>query len=130
MSYNRVIPRDLFNEAKLLKCLGLLSLKLHDNLCNIADRLNIDHQDEKSGFIISQDDCGSIFVSNLYLYDNNGTSIHLSCDLNSRVNYPLTYEFKDHCDYVFDDDGNFTDAFKQCFLYSEGALMEVEVSSV
>lgn len=28
--YQRVIPRDLFNEAKLLKCLGRLSLFIHD----------------------------------------------------------------------------------------------------
>ena len=28
--YERVIPRDLFNEAKLLKCVGLLVLKIHD----------------------------------------------------------------------------------------------------
>lgn len=115
-SYKRVIPRDLFNEAKLLKCLGLLSLKLHDNLGNIADRLNLDHQDSVSGFNICQDDDGSIFVSNLYLYDNNATPIHLATDLNSRFNYPLTYEFKDQLDYVFDDDGNFSEAFKQCFL--------------
>ena len=25
MSYERVIPRDLFNEAKLLKCLGFFN---------------------------------------------------------------------------------------------------------
>ncbi len=28
--YTRVIPRDLFNEAKLLKCIGRLVLLIHD----------------------------------------------------------------------------------------------------
>ena len=30
MSYARVIPRDLFNEANLLKCLGKVALILMD----------------------------------------------------------------------------------------------------
>ena len=30
MTYRRVLPRDLFNEAKLLKCLGQLALIIHD----------------------------------------------------------------------------------------------------
>ena len=31
-NYSRVIPRDFFNEAKLLKCMGLLALKVLDNM--------------------------------------------------------------------------------------------------
>lgn len=30
MTYQREIPRDLFNEANLLKCLGQISLIAHD----------------------------------------------------------------------------------------------------
>lgn len=41
-SYRRVLPRDLFNEAKLLKCLGQLSLMIHDGKCE----LRVEHSDE------------------------------------------------------------------------------------
>jgi hypothetical protein len=32
IEYNRVIPRDLFNESKLLKCFGQLALLMHDGV--------------------------------------------------------------------------------------------------
>ena len=32
MSYTRETPRDLFNESKLLKCLGQLSLIIHNTV--------------------------------------------------------------------------------------------------
>lgn len=124
MGYCRVIPRDLFNEAKLLKCMGRLSLLIHDQDIRLSGILNINHEDERSGFKIEQnEDDGSIYVSNLHVFDNNGTNIYLSTALNGRSNYPLlfTYDcgFGEKHDFVFDDNGDFTreflDAIKQRF---------------
>ena len=113
MAYNRVIPRDLFNEAKLLKCLGVLSLNIHDDIDNLSSRINMVLEDESKGFMISQNELdGSIQCSNLYLFDNNGTPIYLSSGLNSRLAYPLEYQYKAVQDFVFDDDGTFSEAFK------------------
>ena len=42
--YTRVLPRDLFNEAKLMKCMGLLTLLIHDEL--IPDCLKFEYDQE------------------------------------------------------------------------------------
>ena len=65
-NYFRVIPRDLFNEGKLLTELGFLSLAIHDNKDGIANLLTLELIDEEEGFIVTQnEDYGSLFVSNL-----------------------------------------------------------------
>ena len=62
--YKRVLPRDLFNEAKLLKCLGRLCLLIEDDMC----KLEYDHDDEfAEGFVIGQlQECGGIYPLNLH----------------------------------------------------------------
>jgi len=65
MSYLRVIPRDLFNESKLLKCLGQVCLHIHDNR---AGRLAMVESGAADGeqFEIDQNEFdGSLYVSNL-----------------------------------------------------------------
>ena len=65
-NYFRVIPRDLFNEGKLLTELGFLSLAIHDNKEGIANLLTMELIDEDEGFVIVQDENeGSLLVSNL-----------------------------------------------------------------
>ena len=70
LDYLRVIPRDLFNEGKLLTELGFLSLAIHDNKDNIATVLEmVLTNDEDQGFCITQNDSdGSICVKNLFVY--------------------------------------------------------------
>ena len=120
MNYRRVIPRDLFNEAKLLKCLGLLSLRVHENAGPICDRLNIVLEDELSGFKIMQHIDGSIGCINFFLFNNNGTPVFLSTPLNSKLNYPLLFETlsfgEQICEFVFNDEGEFTEDFLKTLI--------------
>lgn len=105
MSYFRVIPRDLFNEAKLLKCLGQLALAIHNG---VRWPLRLEHESAESGFQIEQDTTdGGLFCSNLILYC--GTQfIELHTPLNSKSAYPLQF---DGVEPVFDRDGGFSDEF-------------------
>ena len=115
MSYVRVIPRDLFNEAKLLKCLGQLSLIMHDGIYGVTDLLNLNDENDMDGFLIDQDMDGSLYCASLHLYDNYNTSIHLSTPLNSKLPYPMTYTYDcglgEQHDFLFDDFGNLSPEF-------------------
>ncbi len=115
MSYTRVIPRDLFNEAKILKCLGHLVLKgplLERNGFKIH-QFNCDES-----FGIDQRSCGEMYCNNIFLSDPHGECIQLSTPLNSKLNYPLTYTTRDDKhDFVFNDAGLLSDEFLE-LMYS------------
>lgn len=87
MSYTRVIPRDLFNEANLLKCLGQLYLlaEKHPDL-----NASIEHcTDECDAFEICQDpNDGTTYVANINIVIN-GVPLHVFRPLNSRDPWPL-----------------------------------------
>lgn len=104
MSYFRVLPRDLFNEAKLLKCLGKISLLVHDEMIK---GLNITHGDERKGFKIGQDCDGNIFVENLYFFDNDGEPVFFHTGLNDKSAWPLVMNYKDETYFPFNSDGHF-----------------------
>lgn len=105
MNYMRVIPRDLFNEANLLKCWGQLWLALE----NRTDRVAIEHDGE--AFDIVQDmGTGSITVQNLSLIVH-GRRRAVFRPLNSREPWPL-WVWADEDDIrVFDDDGTLSADF-------------------
>lgn len=111
MSYTRVIPRDLFNEAKLLKCLGQLALLVNERKVGlelIFEREYAEH------FNIEQNpDDGSIYATNVRLFKTDGEGIRLFSPLNSREVYPLMFEHNDVTDYVFHESGNPTQAFRK-----------------
>ena len=117
MSYQRVIPRDLFNEAKLLKCLAQLSLLVHDEKCN----LRVVHDEHSSmvygnSFEIDQHpEDGSVYCTNLRFYRNSGgRCLDLRSSLNSREPYPLLCCDEDDAGVeVFHDDGSLTEDFLQ-----------------
>lgn len=105
-TYTRVIPRDFFNEAKLLKCMGWLSLKILDaqTPCEILI--------EESGepFNVELTDGGELFVSN-YPVTIKGASVLLKSVYNSKSNYPFFCEYE-YTDYrVFEEDGTFSEEF-------------------
>lgn len=105
MSYLRGIPRDLFNEAKLLKCLGKISLMILDNELPYVNSVL---ENEYFGFqIVQNDNDGSISVSNLYFFDNKGTPIYFYHPLNSKDNWPLMMEYLGETYYVFNEKGEF-----------------------
>jgi hypothetical protein len=109
MSYHRIIPRDLFNEAKLLKCLGQLSLYILD----YAPRgLALDHENPEDGFRIEQnEDSGALYCSNLECLCA-GRLIGLQSAYNSKDAYPLNFILDDEDGRVFDEDGKLSKEFK------------------
>ena len=101
--YIRVIPRDLFNESKLLKCLGRLCLLIHEGKIDIK----FDH--DESPFNIVQNVDGDIYVSNIE-FSINGNKLNFSTMINNKDNYPLICD--EEFDFtVFDESGNFTPKF-------------------
>jgi hypothetical protein len=103
--YLRVIPRDLFNEANLLKCYGQLWLNL--------DRLNLQGvglEHDGSEFEVEQDlQDGSLTIVNVPL-NVRGEFFYPYRPLNSRRPYPLYLTTEEGTEIeVFNDDGSFTD---------------------
>lgn len=110
MSYKRVIPRDFFNESKLLKCLGKLSIAVLDRKLGPIDIE--DDLDPDKGFKIEQSVDGEIFCSNYKFIvhkDNNDYSLVFYTPLNSREDFPLYC----HGLEVLDGKGNPTKDFKE-----------------
>jgi hypothetical protein len=109
MSYLRVIPRDLFNEAKLLKCLGAVYIAAERN--RVEALIELEH--DGSSFKILQDaSSGAIYVDNVRVIVN-GVSVHVYTPLNSRAPYPLYFDHGDETEAVFADDtgAKLSDAF-------------------
>jgi hypothetical protein len=109
VTYQRVIPRDLFNEASLLKCYGALYIAM-ETAGTRAARFS---QEDVEHFDIEQrDEDGSIYVANLTLIAGAARYL-LTRPLNSRRPWPLYAERIDDRDFepvpVFDDDGNLTE---------------------
>ena len=112
INYERVIPRDLFNEAKLLEQIGRVCLAIHEN---VLTRLSFDN--DGSSFDIQLSDEGSLYASNLNFLDAEDLSINFTTNYNSRVKNPLlAHDPETEEDYfVFDDQGNFTSQFLKKF---------------
>lgn len=106
VNYTRVIPRDLFNEAKLLKCLGVLTLLIHDN--QAPEGLKFEQIDNE--FKIGLKDEGSLQTSSLQ-FTYNDEILTFQTTYNSKNNFTF-YCYYDYCDYlVFDEKGNFDNEF-------------------
>lgn len=107
-NYYRVIPRDLFNESKLLKCMGRLILKIHDN-DNLPAPMTFEH--DGSPFKIAQQECGSLTITNLKIFINYKRYIFHST-YNSKSNYNLHVVDDDLGEPpVFDDNGDWDEEF-------------------
>lgn len=115
MTYQRTLPRDLFNEAKLLKCLGQLSLLI----CNEQIPLKELHDDETfPGFWVDQDvNDGSFLCTNLHYFRKRAgklVAVEVRSALNARMPYPLFFTADDGEEhFVFHDDGSITDEFRK-----------------
>ena len=84
MSYIRVIPRDLFNEANLLKCLGRFWIETERFQ---PEPVSIEHDGAPFEFEQSEDD-GSLSVANIEV-KIGGQPCRLWRPLNSRRQWPL-----------------------------------------
>jgi hypothetical protein len=83
MSYIRVLPRDLFNEANLLKCVGALWIKLENH-----PNAKFDQEDVDAFDIRQSDDDGSLSIVNISL-TIHGRRYRFRRPLNSRASWPL-----------------------------------------
>lgn len=112
MSYLRVIPRDLFNEADLLKCCGRLWICL-DNLGDANAVLGDDDgEHDGSPFDIQQDEgSGALTVANLRFLIH-GRPWRLTRPLNSREPWPLYAERDEDCVSVFTGEGELSPEFR------------------
>lgn len=105
MSYTRVIPRDLFNEANLLKCYG----RIYINLENTRDVADVELEHDGDAFDVQQDEAsGGLYVANVKL-KVRGKPCQLHRPLNSREAWSLylTDENDDELS-VFADNGDFS----------------------
>jgi hypothetical protein len=104
-SYRREIPRDLFNEANLLKCYGQIYIQLeHGNYPNVELVHN------GGAFAITQDQSdGSLCIANVRLIVQ-GRAYNPRRPLNSRQSWPLYLWGPDDVEIeVFTDTGVFTE---------------------
>lgn len=112
MSYARVIPRDFFNEAKLLKCLGQLALKILDR--QLPEGIDIQITETGEPFRIELDDSGYLYVAN-YPCTINGSNVWFATTYNNKRAYPLLCMTDGEETIVFDDNGNFDQDFINTF---------------
>lgn len=109
--YQRVLPRDLFNEANLLKCYGRLWILLSEKQVNGTGKFE---EEEVPFFDIDQDPAsGGLTIRNL-TFTIGEVRHYLHRPLNARGSWPLyVSRGDDDPDFeeiaVFDDEGNFSD---------------------
>jgi hypothetical protein len=99
-NYMRVLPRDAFNEANLLKCIGQLTLLMHDKG---VPGLQYEYDGEPFKIVMDDSD-GSIFVKNIQFYLNS-KPIEFKRPMNSRQHWPLIES--ETGEPVFDENGNY-----------------------
>ena len=69
LTYKRVLPRDLFNESKLLKVLGFLTMWIEDQMDFMEGVSYIYDTSQTSNFICGQDQSdGAFFCKNVKFY--------------------------------------------------------------
>jgi hypothetical protein len=104
--YRRVLPRDLFNEASLLKCYGRLVIALEEKGLSVRATLA---ETVKSFEILMRSSDGFLFVNNLPLTVGD-RAFRLVRPLNSRGAWPLYAEAIGDPNFesvdVFDDHGD------------------------
>jgi hypothetical protein len=109
--YTRVLPRDLFNEAKLLKCVGRLCLLIHDGLTPAGIFFEMqDLQPFKIGLIPD----GHLTVTNLKFYIH-GKFVMFKTTYNSKSEYPLLADYEDIEYPVFSNSGSLEPEFIELF---------------
>lgn len=104
MAYHREIPRDLFNEANLLKCYGQIAIALET-----AQVLNAELVHLGGAFDVAHDPAdNSLSLANVKLMVNSAP-VELFRPSNSRYPWPLYLREQDGEELeVFNDDGQFS----------------------
>lgn len=98
----RVLPRDAFNDANLLKCIGRITLLIEDRMIE-----GLKYYYDGSPFNIQQNpDDGSTFVANIRFEDEEGNEVFFYRPMNSRDPWPLEMYYKDDEYYAFSREGD------------------------
>lgn len=119
--YDRVLPRDLFNESKLLKCVEQLALKHHDGF---APRLKIIHDGSSFDIVQNQGD-GTLLIENLH-FVLRGESVYFYTVYNSQESYPLYVDWRFEQIAVFNNNGEFTKEFASLVWENPTEKFELE----
>lgn len=119
-NYIRVLPRDLFNEAGLLKCLGRLWI-LTDETREHAAKFTT--EDVNVFDIVQDEGSGAIYVRNVE-FCVHGVAYLLTRPLNARSAWPLYLETADDAVSVFDDDGNLSADMRKFITVPSGQCSE------
>lgn len=106
--HKRVIPRDFFNDSKLLKCLGQFQLCAKHTGANGLD-FEIKYDGEPFE-IFQHDSDGSLSVLNYSVF-LKGSPVALYIPYNAKENYPLIGLYKGEEYYIFDEKGKFMPNF-------------------
>lgn len=105
LNYKRVMPRDLFNEAKLLKCMGLLIVCIQDEITPAPMSHN-----EPDEFVIGLREDGTLCVVNLTICVKR-KPFRFHTTYNSKSNYPLFVEHMRAEYRVFNEQGEWDEEF-------------------
>jgi len=103
MKYKRVIPRDFFNNAKLLKCLGAFTL-LVDEYAFTRKLISIEENDEPFNIALTEN--GELFCAN-YTWYLKGEPLFLFTPYNSKAAYPLFCRIENSDYNVLNEHGKF-----------------------
>lgn len=101
-NYKRVLPRDAFNEAKLLKCIGKLTLMIEDAMLPAWHY----HYDGDAFNIVQDESNGSISVTNITFWRNK-KKVHIFTGLNAKDNWPVMMRDGDSEYYIFGEKGDY-----------------------
>lgn len=109
-----VLPRDAFNQAKLLKGIGMLTLYMHDCKFGLHELMTYEMENWQSEgqFWISLDDSdGSFYVNNIRFFDTNNEEIHFFHPCNAQENHTLCFRYQGESEDVFNEDGSINPKF-------------------
>lgn len=105
-SYKRVLPRDAFNEAKLLKCIGRLTLLIEDGELP-AWRY---HYDGDSFNVVQDPSDGSISIANITFWRNK-KQVVIKTPLNSKELWPALMVDGEDEYYLFGEGGKYMPSY-------------------
>ena len=102
-TYLRVLPRDLFNESKLLKNMGQLCLAIHDGITPVP--MNFHHDGEPFNICQNPND-GALYVANLTIWVNR-VLVEFTATYNSKKPFTLWARTRNDDYEVFTNEGDF-----------------------
>lgn len=94
----RVLPRDAFNDANLLKCIGQLTLLIEDDAPEVRGLTY--HYDGEPFNILQDESDGSTYVANVQFWVNK-KPVRMVRPMNSRASWPLMMWLGEEDYYVF-----------------------------